>query len=54
MESIPLLTLNSKRYSTLGLEILPQDKNTKFICFGGDGGTYDIGLQSLSGAMVKI
>ena len=22
----------------------------KFICFGGDGGTYDIGLQSLSGA----
>ena len=30
---------------------LPQDKDTKFIAFGGDGGTYDIGLQSLSGAM---
>ena len=29
---------------------LPEDKNTKFIAFGGDGGTYDIGLQSLSGA----
>ncbi len=25
----------------------------KFICFGGDGGTYDIGLQSLSGAMER-
>ena len=24
---------------------------TKFIAFGGDGGTYDIGIQSLSGAM---
>ena len=31
------------------------DKNidTKFIAFGGDGGTYDIGLQSLSGAMER-
>lgn len=27
--------------------------NTKFIAFGGDGGTYDIGLQSLSGAMER-
>lgn len=26
---------------------------TKFIAFGGDGGTYDIGLQSLSGAMER-
>ncbi len=26
---------------------------TKFITFGGDGGTYDIGLQSLSGAMER-
>lgn len=25
----------------------------KFISFGGDGGTYDIGLQSLSGAMER-
>ena len=28
-------------------------KNTKFLAFGGDGGTYDIGLQSLSGAMER-
>ena len=29
-------------------------KNThKFIAFGGDGGTYDIGFQSLSGAMER-
>ena len=28
-------------------------ENYKFICFGGDGGTYDIGLQSLSGAMER-
>jgi len=27
-----------------------EDKNVKFISFGGDGGTYDIGLQALSGA----
>ena len=32
---------------------LPEDENTKFIAFGGDGGTYDIGLQSLSGAMER-
>lgn len=29
------------------------DENFKFIAFGGDGGTYDIGLQSLSGAMER-
>ena len=29
------------------------DEHTKFIAFGGDGGTYDIGLQSLSGAMER-
>lgn len=28
-------------------------EDTKFIAFGGDGGTYDIGLQSLSGAMER-
>jgi pyruvate ferredoxin oxidoreductase beta subunit len=28
-------------------------KDIKFITFGGDGGTYDIGLQSLSGAMER-
>ena len=32
---------------------LPKDVETKFIAFGGDGGTYDIGLQSLSGAMER-
>ena len=29
------------------------DEDFKFICFGGDGGTYDIGLQSLSGALER-
>ena len=32
---------------------IPQDKKVKFVAFGGDGGTYDIGLQSLSGAMER-
>ena len=32
---------------------LPGDANFKFITFGGDGGTYDIGFQSLSGAMER-
>ena len=32
---------------------LPEDEHTKFICFGGDGGTYDIGIQALSGAMER-
>ncbi len=32
---------------------LPQDEHFKFIAFGGDGGTYDIGLQSLSAAMER-
>ncbi len=29
------------------------DKDIAFIAWGGDGGTYDIGLQSLSGAMER-
>ena len=29
------------------------DREIKFIAFGGDGGTYDIGLQSLSGTMER-
>jgi pyruvate ferredoxin oxidoreductase beta subunit len=29
------------------------DKPIKFIALGGDGGTYDIGLQSLSGALER-
>ncbi len=32
---------------------LPKSGETKFIAFGGDGGTYDIGIQSLSGAMER-
>jgi pyruvate ferredoxin oxidoreductase beta subunit len=30
-----------------------KDKDIKFIAFGGDGGTYDIGFQALSGAMER-
>ena len=30
-----------------------EDRNVKFIAFGGDGGTYDIGFQALSGAMER-
>lgn len=29
------------------------DEDVTFIAFGGDGGTYDIGLQALSGAMER-
>lgn len=32
---------------------LPKDTKIDFIAFGGDGGTYDIGFQSLSGAMER-
>ena len=32
---------------------LPEEETFKFIAFGGDGGTYDIGFQSLSGAMER-
>lgn len=32
---------------------LEENDHFKFIAFGGDGGTYDIGLQSLSGAMER-
>jgi pyruvate ferredoxin oxidoreductase beta subunit len=30
-----------------------EEQNTKFVAFGGDGGTYDIGLQALSGAVER-
>jgi pyruvate ferredoxin oxidoreductase beta subunit len=30
-----------------------EDQNVKFIAYGGDGGTYDIGLQALSGAVER-
>ncbi len=29
------------------------DRDIKFVAFGGDGGTYDIGLQALSGALER-
>lgn len=32
---------------------LPEDSDMKFVAIGGDGGTYDIGFQSLSGAMER-
>ena len=32
---------------------LPENVDTKFIAFGGDGGTYDIGIQALSGSMER-
>lgn len=32
---------------------IPADRKVQFVAFGGDGGTYDIGLQSLSGAMER-
>ena len=32
---------------------LISEKPTKFIAFGGDGGTYDIGFQSMSGAFER-
>jgi pyruvate ferredoxin oxidoreductase beta subunit len=30
-----------------------EDRGIKFVAFGGDGGTYDIGLQALSGALER-
>jgi pyruvate ferredoxin oxidoreductase beta subunit len=32
---------------------LPQADDVTFVVFGGDGGTYDIGLQALSGALER-
>jgi pyruvate ferredoxin oxidoreductase beta subunit len=32
---------------------LPQDEPITFVTFAGDGGTYDIGLQALSGALER-
>ena len=32
---------------------IPKDKKIKFLGTGGDGGTYDIGLQALSGAVER-
>jgi pyruvate ferredoxin oxidoreductase beta subunit len=32
---------------------LPDDEEIQIVCFAGDGGTYDIGLQALSGALER-
>ena len=32
---------------------IPADRDIKFVAFGGDGGTYDIGFQALSGALER-
>ena len=32
---------------------IARERKMKFVAFGGDGGTYDIGLQSLSGALER-
>ncbi len=32
---------------------IPEDKNIKFLAIGGDGGSYDIGFQAISGAMER-
>lgn len=32
---------------------IAKDKKIRFVAFGGDGGTYDIGLQALSGALER-
>ena len=34
-------------------DYIDPDADYKFVAFGGDGGTYDIGLQSLSGAIER-
>jgi pyruvate ferredoxin oxidoreductase beta subunit len=44
----PASTRGDDRSSTRG-----GGKKIKFVVFGGDGGTYDIGLQSLSGALER-
>ena len=36
-----------------GRGVLADDEVITFVAFGGDGGTYDIGLQSLSGALER-
>lgn len=40
-------------YKSLVRQGKMKDEPIRFIAFGGDGGTYDIGLQSLSGAMER-
>jgi len=42
---------DEKNLPKFGKEL--KNKKVKFVAFGGDGGTYDIGLQSLSGALER-
>ena len=44
---------NNKKYSSKIISNWNKFANTKFVAFGGDGGSYDIGLQSLSGALER-
>ena len=34
-------------------DALPSDEDVAIVCFAGDGGTYDIGMQALSGALER-
>jgi pyruvate ferredoxin oxidoreductase beta subunit len=40
-------------YQSLVRQGKMEDRKVKFLAFGGDGGTYDIGLQALSGALER-
>jgi pyruvate ferredoxin oxidoreductase beta subunit len=40
-------------YKSLRRQGKIEDRKIKFVAFGGDGGTYDIGFQSLSGALER-
>ena len=42
-----------KALSKRNVAVGPLQKRPKIIIFGGDGGTYDIGLQALSGALER-
>lgn len=46
------LSINESRARTKGKGKI-EDRGIQFVAFGGDGGTYDIGLQSLSGALER-
>jgi pyruvate ferredoxin oxidoreductase beta subunit len=54
VSGVEAMYLAKKSRAAKGVEplpdYLPADKNYKFVAFAGDGATYDIGIQSLSGA----
>ena len=50
----PWRAASRRAYRALaGAAALPQDGPITFVVFAGDGGTYDIGLQALSGALER-